>query len=135
MPRTTFTDEERHIFEQQVLVHVATLNPDGSPHVSAMWVELDGDTVVLNTEEGRVKPRNIRNDPRVSLSVVDPDDVSHNISIQGLVSEITFEGADEGINRLSRKYRGEDYPFFVADKRRIKFTVQPTAISGSIRRR
>jgi PPOX class probable F420-dependent enzyme len=134
MPRTTFTDEERRIFEQQVLVHVATLNPDGSPHVSAMWVELDGDTVVLNTEEGRIKPRNIRHDPRVSLSVVNPDDVYHNISIQGVVNDITFEGADEGIDRLSRKYRGEDYPFRVAGKRRIKFTVQPTAISGSIRR-
>src|SRR4051794_13213132 len=101
MAGSTLSEEQRRLFERPVLVHVATLNPDGSPQVSAMWVELDGDDIMVNTEEGRIKPRNLRNDPRVALSVVNPDDNS-NVNVQGRVVEITHEGADEQIDRLSR---------------------------------
>ena len=131
--RTTFTEDERRILNARVFVHVATLMEDGSPHVSPMWVELDGDLIVLNTQEGRIKPENIRHDPRVSLSVIDPDNEYRNITVRGRVVEITQEGADEGIHRLARKYTGQDYRWLVPGKPRVQFKVQPEHIGGSTR--
>ena len=70
----TFTDASRAIFAKKVLAHVASLDPDGSPNVTPVWVELDGDDIVINTALGRAKARNLANDERVAISLTDPDD-------------------------------------------------------------
>jgi PPOX class probable F420-dependent enzyme len=91
---------------------LATLMPDGSPQVTQTWVDTDGTHVLVNTVEGHQKVRNVRRDPRVSLGVADPDDVSSYVEVRGRVVELTREGAAEHIERLAQRYLGRPYPWF-----------------------
>jgi PPOX class probable F420-dependent enzyme len=102
----------RAIFAKKVLAHVASLGPDGAPHVTPVWVELDGEFVVINTALGRAKARNLASDPRVAVSLTDPDDPYIAIALRGTVDTFTTDGADAVIDRLAKKYLGVDsYPF------------------------
>jgi len=106
------TSAARTIFDKQVLAHVASLGPDGAPHVTPVWVELDGDLVVINTALGRAKARNLAADARVAISLTDPDDNYSVVAIRGTVTTFTTDGADEVIDRLAKKYLGVDsYPY------------------------
>jgi PPOX class probable F420-dependent enzyme len=88
---------------------VATLMPDGSPQLTETWVDTDGEHVVINTVEGFQKVRNLRRDPRVSLNVCDPSDVSRYFEVRGHVVDITAEGGWEHIETLSQRYTGGPY--------------------------
>ena len=88
------TSAARAIFDKQVLAHVASLGPDGAPHVTPVWVELDGDLVVINTALGRAKARNLAADARVAISLTDPDDNYSVVAIRGTVTTFTTDGAD-----------------------------------------
>lgn len=126
-----FTDEQRSLLEGKNFAHLATLMPDGSPHVSPVWVGLDGDDVIVNTAEGRIKTRNVRRDPRVALSVVDQQDPYSNVTVRGVVVEMTHEGADEGIDRFAEKYLGLDrYPWRNPDERRVVLRIRPQHIGA-----
>ena len=106
------TSAARAIFDKQVLAHVASLGPDGAPHVTPVWVELDGDLVVINTALGRAKARNLAADARVAIYLTDPDDNYSVVAIRGTVTTFTTDGADEVIDRLAKKYLGVDsYPY------------------------
>jgi len=106
------TSAARAIFDKQVLAHVASLGPDGAPHVTPVWVELDGDLVVINTALGRAKARNLAADARVAISLTDPDDNYSVVASRGTVTTFTTDGADEVIDRLAKKYLGVDsYPY------------------------
>ena len=96
--------------DEKVFVHLATLNPDGSPQVSVLWVGRDGDKVLASTATGRIKPRNIALDPRVGLSFTPPSDPYKNIVMQGRVTK-TAEDGTWLIDALNGKYRGKPvYP-------------------------
>ena len=88
---------------------VATLMPDGSPQLTETWVDTDGEHVVINTVEGFQKVRNLRRDPRLSLNVCDPADVSRYFEVRGHVVDITAEGGWEHIEQLSQRYTGGPY--------------------------
>ncbi|MFB6095857.1 MAG: PPOX class F420-dependent oxidoreductase [Haloferacaceae archaeon] len=105
-------DSHVDIFEKESFAHVATNNPDGSPHVTPVWVGHEGrDTVVINTTQHRRKARNLQRDPQVALSVQDPDEPYRYVQVQGEVEEITREGAVEHINAFAQQYMGvEEYP-------------------------
>ena len=106
--------------------HLATLMPDGSPQTTPVWVDVDGNRILVNTAEGRTKPRNVRRDARVALSVVDQQNPYANASIRGRVVEITHEGADEHIDRLAKKYLGVDkYPYRSANEQRVILVIEP----------
>jgi PPOX class probable F420-dependent enzyme len=105
----TFTPASRAIFEKKVLAHVASLDPDGSPNVSPVWVGLDGDDIVINTALGRAKARNLANDARVAVSLTDPDDPEVSITVRGTVVVFTTDGADEVVDALAKKYTGADH--------------------------
>ncbi len=106
------TPAARAIFDKPVLAHVASLGPDGAPHVTPVWVELDGDLLVINTALGRAKARNLAADARVAISLTDPDDNYSVVAIRGTVTTFTTDGADEVIDRLAKKYLGVDsYPY------------------------
>jgi len=127
------TANERQILEKQVLVHVGIVLADGTPHVSAMWVDLDGEDIVLNTAEGRTKANVLRVGSRVALSVVDPENRYRNLALRGRVVEVISEerGAGAGINRLAKKYLGvEEYPYRAPRERRVQFRVRPEVVSG-----
>jgi PPOX class probable F420-dependent enzyme len=96
--------------DEKVFVHLATLNPDGSPQVSVVWVDRDGDKVLVSTAAGRIKPRNIAHDPRVGLSFTPPSDWYKNIVMQGTVTK-TAEDGTWLIDALNGKYTGNPvYP-------------------------
>ncbi|MBS1879708.1 MAG: PPOX class F420-dependent oxidoreductase [Actinobacteria bacterium] len=123
-------DAARHLFEGQSFAHVATLNPDGSPQVSPVWIGLDGDTVTFNTAEGRVKPKNLRNDPRVAISIADGENPYENVLVQGRATEITPEGADADIDALAKRYLGADeYPFRQPGEERLIVRIEAEKVN------
>ena len=91
---------------------VATTMPDGSPQLTQTWVDTDGEHVVINTVEGFQKVLNLRRDPRVSLNVCDPDDLTRYFEVRGRVVDITKEGATEHIEALARRYTGRPYAWY-----------------------
>ena len=113
------------------LAFLATIDDDGRPQVTPVWVNVEDGQVLINTAEGRVKHRNIERDPRVTLAAHDPDDQYRWVSIQGRAT-MTTEGADAHIDRLAKKYLGKDtYPWHTPDQRRVKVTIQPERIVTS----
>lgn len=99
------------IIEGRNFAHLATLMKGGSPQVTPVWVDHDGDFILLNTAEGRLKLRNVSRDPRVAISITDQKDPYTMVAIRGKVVSITTKGADEHIDKLSMKYLGRKYPW------------------------
>jgi PPOX class probable F420-dependent enzyme len=110
--------------------HLATVNPDGSPQVTPMWLDLEGDYVMFNTSIGRVKEENLRRDPRVSLSHIDPDNPYDRMEIRGrAVRFVEGDEAERCMDRLARKYVGTDrYEWLIPGERRVMILVEPTRI-------
>ena len=123
-------DTAKEVLDKKALAHVATLNDDGSPQVTPVWISTENGDVAINSAEGRLKPDNLRRDERVSISVTDPDDDYKPVLIQGRAKVITHEGADEHINALAKKYLGEDeYPFRQPGEQRVKIVIEPEKVS------
>lgn len=102
----------QHLFKMRVFAHVATLMPNGLPHVTPVWIDYDDedDRVLVNTAKGRQKHVNVQNDPRVGVSLTDPEDPYRAVSLFGEVDEMTDEGAAEHIDSLAQRYRrNEEY--------------------------
>ena len=121
----------RDLFEKQTFAHLATLLPDGSPHVTPVWVDYDADDdrLLVNTERDRRKEKNARNDPRVAISMSDPDDPYRMLSVTGEVDEVTTEGARDHIDELAKRYVGEDeYPNPIQTERVI-ISIRPENVS------
>jgi PPOX class probable F420-dependent enzyme len=125
------TDEDLAILRDKSFVHLATLGPDGSPQTTPVWVDVDeGGRVLINTAEGRAKPRNVRRDPRVAISVVDPNNPYRALMIRGRVEQITNEGAEDHIDALQHKYHGNArYPNHDPRHPRVLIKVRPERIS------
>jgi PPOX class probable F420-dependent enzyme len=108
---------------------VATLMPDGSPHVSVMWVDSDGENIILNSAEGRVKTNNLRNDHRVAIAITDSENPYKQAMIRGTVVEDTHDGAMEHTDVLAKKYLGLDkYPYHQPGDVRVIFKVKPESV-------
>ena len=126
-------DQEKAILERPNFAHLATLNPDGSPHVAPVWYDLHGKEIWVNTARGRVKERNIANDPRVALSVHDQKNPYSMVSIQGKVSEVTEEGAIEHIDALAKRYLDKDeYPYKSPDEQRVIVKIVPRKVASML---
>ena len=125
------SERDRRILEAPNFASIATAMPDGSPHVSTVWIDVDGDDVLVNTAEGLVKTANVRRDPRVSISVTDQQqDPYEQVVIHGAVVDVTSVGADEHIDRLARKYLGVDeYPWRESGERRLILRIRPQRVS------
>ena len=96
------------LFEKPALANLATLMPDGTPQVTPLWVDYDGTYVLVNTIKGRRKHLNMEKRPKVGLDIVDPTNPWHWLSIRGNVIEITEEGANAHIDKMAKKYLGQD---------------------------
>jgi PPOX class probable F420-dependent enzyme len=109
---------------------VTTLRKDGTPHSTVVWIDEDGGDILFNTAEGRAKPRELAEDPRVSITFVDPSDMFRWISVSGR-AELTTEGARETIDKLAKKYLGKDeYPWYQGEQR-IDVRIKPEKIDSS----
>lgn len=119
------------ILNKPAFAHLSTLMPDGSPQSSAVWVDTEGGSIVINSAEGRLKDRNIRRDPRVAVSVTDPENPYRSLMIRGRVAKITNDGADRHIDRMAKKYMGVDeYPFRQPGEVRVMYYIEPDRISA-----
>lgn len=114
-------DSFHDLFQKKALAHLATLMSDGTPQVTPVWVDYDGQHMLVNSARGRVKDRNMEKRRKVALSIVDPDNPFRYLSIRGEVIEIIEEeeGARDHINKLSQRYRGKPYPKIEGELRRI----------------
>ncbi len=126
-----FTESQRALFAGKNFAHIATLMPDGSPQVTPVWVTLDGDDVIVNSAEGRVKTENVRRDPRVAISVLSSTDPYEYATVRGRVVEMTHDGADGSIDGLALKYLGVDsYPYRDPSEQRVILRIRPDSVSG-----
>jgi PPOX class probable F420-dependent enzyme len=127
---STIPQAYRDLLDKVVIVHLATLMPDGSPHVSPVWFEYVGDHVRVNSAAGRQKDRNMRRDPRVALSIDDPQRSGRELHMRGKVVGITTDGALEHIDALARRYSGKAW-IPVPGQRRVIYEIQIEHASGS----
>ena len=125
-------DQVRQFIEEPNFASLATLMPDGSPQVTPMWVDTDGEYLYINTAEGRQKPRNFQTDKRVALAIMDRENPYRHAMVRGRVVNMTTEGADAHIDKLAKKYLGQDkYPFRQPGEQRVLVKIEPTAVNGS----
>ena len=118
------------LFDKKAFAQLATLMPDGSPQVTPVWVDYDGRNVRFNSALGRVKDKNVRRDPRVAMSIQDPDNPYRYLAIRGRVVEITQDGADDHINTLSQKYVGKPvYEGRKSGEVRVTYKIEPLKVS------
>lgn len=92
--------------------YLATTMPDGSPQLTQTWVDTDGEHIMINTVDGYQKVRNIQRDPRVAVSIADPDNPSGYYAVRGRVVDSTTEGAADNIEALSQRYVGAPYAWY-----------------------
>ncbi len=117
------------LLQKKAFGSLATVMPDGSPQVSPVWVDYQNGEIWVNTAEGRQKDKNMRRDPRVAIALIDPDNPYRYLEVRGSVREITNNGADTHIDRMAKKYLGQDkYPFAQPGEKRVlyKITVEKT---------
>jgi len=127
----TLNDAEKQFLENPYAGVVTTLRPDGSPHTTIVWVDVDERGVSFNTASGRAKERHLRDDPRVSLLMVDPSDQYKWVSISGR-AQLTTDGADPQIDRLAKKYLGADeYPWRKDTEQRISVRIEPEHVEST----
>jgi PPOX class probable F420-dependent enzyme len=118
------SEKAKALVQRPVIANVATVDADGRPQVTPVWIDLEGDELVFNTARGRVKQSNLDSDPRVAVSVVDPDDPFNVVVVRGTVVA-TEDGADAHIDSLAKKYMGLDtYPMRQPGEVRVKYTVK-----------
>lgn len=125
-------DELKAVLDTPVIAHLSTLDPDGTPQASAMWVMRDGDHIIMNTAKGRRKHRNLLRDSRVAISVNSLRDDYTNFSIQGRVLEMREEGGIAVIDELARKYtNSERYEWLSPGMVRVTLVIEATRVAAN----
>ena len=124
----TLTTKARALLERPVIANVATVDADGRPQITPVWVDVEDGAVVFNTARGRAKDRNLAANPSVAVSVVDPDDPFNVVVVRGRARAVE-EGADAHVDRLAKKYMGlDEYPMRQPGEVRVKYVLDPEAI-------
>jgi PPOX class probable F420-dependent enzyme len=121
-------DSVKALIEGKSYANLATLMPNGSPHVVQTWVDHDGDLIVINTFQGSQKHRNAARDPRVALDIVDSANSFNVAFVRGRVKEITLEGAEEHVDKLAKKYLGQEKYQRRQPQKRILIKIEATRV-------
>ena len=122
-------DNVMDLFERPIVCALATLMPDGSPQVTPVWCDYDGQYVRINTARGRQKDRNMSKRAKVTVLLIDPNNDHHWVEVRGHIEDIVEEGAFDHINQLSHKYNGRDYPKN-PDETRVMYKIQPDKVNS-----
>lgn len=119
-------EDAKALIRRPIFAWATTLRADGSPHNTVVWVDInEKGELFFNTAVGRAKERHLRQNPKVAISVLDPNDAYHLVSVSG-VGTLDAEGADDAIDRLANKYLGVDsYPFRQPGEQRINVYITP----------
>jgi PPOX class probable F420-dependent enzyme len=124
-----FSDKAKAFLKEPVIVHIATLMKDGSPQVTPVWADTDGEHIVINTSEPRQKTRNMERDGRVGLSIMGMENSQRGMQVRGIVKEITKVGANDHIDSLSLRYTGNPkYQRHQEGVDRVIVRIEPTRI-------
>ncbi len=119
------------LFDKKAFGSLGTLMPDGSPQVTPVWVDREGETVLVNTAKGRQKDKNIQRDPRVAVTLIDPENPYRYLEIRGRVVEATENGAKDHIDKMAKKYLGLDkYPKAQPGEQRLLLRIRPERFSS-----
>jgi PPOX class probable F420-dependent enzyme len=125
------TEPVAQLIKGKNFAYLSTLMKDGSPQVTPTWIDIDkdGNSILVNTAEGRIKQKNVSRDPRVAISVPNQNNPYNMVSIRGRVIEQIKEGADEHTDRLAKKYLGMDkYPYRSPNEKRVILKIKPEKV-------
>ncbi|HEX8087998.1 MAG TPA: PPOX class F420-dependent oxidoreductase [Blastocatellia bacterium] len=118
------------LFEKKAFANLATVMPDGTPQVTPVWVDYDGTHLIVNSARGRQKDKNMQRNSSVALSIMDPENPYRYLEVRGRVAEITEEGAEDHIDKMAKKYIGEDrYPWRRPGEVRVLYKIEPQRTS------
>jgi PPOX class probable F420-dependent enzyme len=130
----SLSDRARQLIDGANPGVLGTVNPDGSPQTSVVWVSRDGDDVLISTAAGRRKDKNVRRDPRVSLSVLDADDPLQYVEVRGLATVTDDPGRALAVE-LAEKYEGpgagQEYLDLPPEVIRVVMRITPERVVGS----
>ena len=117
------------LLEGRALAHLATIRPDGRPQLTPVWIDREGELLLVNARADRVKTANMLARPAVAISIVDPENPYRYLSIEGIVESAGEEGSLAHMDRLSRRYLGlERYPWAAEGERRVLFRIRPLRV-------
>ena len=120
------------LFKKRSFANLVTLMPGGAPQVTPVWVDYDGQHVIINTAQGRQKDKNLQRDGRVAMSIMDPDNPYRYLEVRGRVAQRTLDGADRHIDAMAKKYLDKDsYPYRAPGEIRVIYKVQPEHITSN----
>jgi PPOX class probable F420-dependent enzyme len=129
MTMAAIPEKFRDVLNKKAFAHVATVGSDGAPQVTPVWVDFDGTHVRFNTARGRVKDKNLKANPKIALSIQDPENPYRYIQIRGRVVEMTEKGADAHIDALAKKYTGQDrYAHRQPGEVRVTVKIEPKSV-------
>jgi PPOX class probable F420-dependent enzyme len=132
MPDAKIPEKYRDLFNKRAFASLGTIMPNGEVQVTPVWVDVDNGNLLFNSARGRVKDKNVRRDPRVTLTLIDPDNPYRYMEVRGRVVDITEKGADQHINKLAKKYLGVDkYPYAQPGEVRVQYRVKPERVHGN----
>ena len=121
----------RDIFDKKAFAYIGTVGSDGTAQVTPVWCEFDGTHVVFNTARGRIKDKNLSRNPRITIAAADPDNPYRYVQVRGRVVDTTEQGADAHIDKLAKKYLGQDrYPGRRPGEVRVIVKVVPERVQG-----
>jgi PPOX class probable F420-dependent enzyme len=131
MATTIPTQFQDLLSNNQAFAHLATVMPDGSPQVTPVWFDYSNGKIRVNTARGRVKDKNMQQNAKVAVSIIDPANPYRHIAIRGHIAASTEQGADAHIDSLAKKYLGKDkYPFARPGEVRVIFEIEPDSVSA-----
>ena len=117
--------------ETKAFAYLATVMADGSPQVTPVWFDTDGEYVFINTARGRAKDKNMRARPRVALCIADPKNPYRYLQIRGRIAEFTSKGAEEHIDLLNLKYHGNpNYAGHSPEHPRLIYKLRPEKVDA-----
>jgi PPOX class probable F420-dependent enzyme len=122
-------DSVKQLIEAKTYANLGTIMPDGTPHVVQTWIDHEGDLILINTYEGSQKHRNVLKNPNVGLDICDPSNPYNVAAIRGRVKEVTLVGAEEHVDKLAKKYLGQDkYQMRAPGMKRIIIKIEATRV-------
>jgi PPOX class probable F420-dependent enzyme len=127
----TLNDKQAALFTDRNWGVIATIREDGSPQATPVWIDYDGENVLVNSARGRTKVRNIERDPRATVTVLPAEDQQSGYVMVSGPAKVVEEGALEHINMLAKKYLGADkYPYLGPGEERVIIQIQPERVDG-----
>jgi PPOX class probable F420-dependent enzyme len=128
-PMASIPQSHADLFTKPAIASFATVNENFQPQVTPVWCDFDGTHILVNTARGRKKEQNLQRNSRVALAIIDPQNPYRYLGVQGHVAEMTGEGADAHIDKMAKKYIGQDrYPYRQPGEQRVLVKIVPDKV-------